>query len=166
MIPIVISVSTLEPTGGVELLLVDAYQIPTFFAETTAQGNTTMSIPDDSTDELSAMSDGLITSGTAETLHDFRTDANYTVATTGTLRLVVQVISAAANIQFKVWKSTSVDSATGTTVYDFTDSTNLDSGQTFTTPILDFSVTAADFINVEAIGGNISFARAWIVEKP
>jgi len=166
MIPTVISVSILEPAGGVELFLVDAYQIDNFFAEAAATGNVIMSIPDDSTDELVAVSDGAITSGTTETLHNLRTNVNYTVVATGTLRLVVQVVSGAANIQFKVWKSTSLDSATGTTVYDFTNAGDLDSGQAFTTPILDFSVTAADFINVEAIGGNITSVKAWIIEKP
>jgi len=163
----VISVSILEAVdAGVELLLAEAYQIPQFFSEPTSQGNVLMSIPDDATDHLITVSDLGIASGTTESLHDLRTGGNYTVTTTGNLKLAVQVTSGSATIQFKVWKSTTIDSATGTTVYNFTNTTLLNANDLFTTPILEFSVTAADLINVEAIGGNISAVKAWIVEIP
>ena len=167
VIPIVISVSILESVGGIELLLVDAWQIPQGTAEGSTIGNLIMSIPDNATDHLIAASDGSIPTVSVESLHDIRTNTDYQVTTTGNLKLVVEVISLGTNTGFKVWKSTSADSATGTTVYDFTNIVTLDASESFTTPILEFAVTANDFINVESIntGTNIN-VRAWIVEIP
>ncbi len=152
--------------GGLELFLVDAYQIPQYLAEVNAQGNVIMSIPDDATDHLTALSDGTIAGSTVESLHDIRTNANYKVAATGNLRLVVQAISNGLNTFFKIWKSTTADSATGTTVYDFTNAVTLDTSELFTTPILEFAVTANDFINVENLGASAMSVRAWIIEIP
>lgn len=152
-------------SGGIELLLVDAWQIPQGFAIAGNIGNIIMSIPDNATDHLTAISDGSIPGTVVESLHDLRTNTNYQVTTTGNMKLAVEITTTGANGFFKVWKSTLADSATGTPVYDFTNTATFDTGA-FTTPILEFAVTANDFINIENLGASSVNARAWIVEIP
>ena len=161
--------TSLSTGGGIELLLAESYQIPNWFAETVASGNSghiIMSIPDDATDHLVA-THGLINATTKSVL-DLRTGSAYQVTTTGQLKLVIECsTSGTNNITFKIWKSTSLDSATGTTVYDFTNSTAFDSGEVHTTPILKFDVTANDYINVQTtIANGIGGVKAWLVEIP
>ena len=72
----------------------------------------------------------------------------------------------ATDAKFKVWQSTTADSASGSTVYDF-NGTELDASEPFTTPVLNFTVTVNDYINVEYVSGasNIT-VTAWFVEFP
>lgn len=171
--PIVFFPSILPSDGDTEtntvLGLVDAYHIPTHFAENSgvSEGTTAMSIPDDATNHLIATQGAI--SATTKSLLNLRTGSAYQVGTTGSLKLVVKVINASgpANVTFKVWKSTSLDSATGTTVYDFTNSTDLDSGEAVTTPVLVFTVNTNDYINIQTTASSgISGVKAWIVEFP
>lgn len=155
-------------TGDQELLLAESYQIPNWFTEPTSTGNVgniIMSIPDDATDHLIAISESI--SAATKSLHDLRTDTNYQVSSTGQLKLVVLITAGIANVTFKIRKHTVPDSAGGTVVYDFTNTTSLDSNDLITTPILNFDVTANDYISIETpTTSGITRAKAWIVEIP
>lgn len=152
--------------GGIELLLAEAYQIPVFFSETSSnqQGNILMSVPDNATDHGILISDGNIT--TVESLHLVKTNANYQVTDTGNLKIVLRVTASSNGTTFKVYNHTVADTAAGTTIYTYSDTSRLNTNDIFTTEVIEKPVTANDFINVEATAGTISAVEAWFVEKP
>ena len=131
------------------------------------QSKILMSVPDNATAHGTLKIDGNVTASNTGSLHLIQTNSNYHVTSTGRLKLVVQVRASLASMTFKVWKSTSVDSATGTTIYDMTNST-LAGSDTITTHVLDVAVTANDYINIENNNGsgNLNTIRAWFVEYP
>ena len=166
MFPVVQTYTIEVPGGGIELLLAEAFQIPVFLSESTAnqEGNVIMSIPDNATDSGYLVSDGAIT--TAESLHLLKTNANYQVTTTGNIKLVLQITSGSAGTSFTVYTHSVADTAAGTTIYTYSDTTLLGNNEVFTTEVIEVAVTANDFINVEADSGSISAVKAWFVEKP
>ena len=129
------------------------------------QSKILMSVPDNATAHGTLKIDGSVSASNAGSLHLIQTNANYQVASTGRLKLVVQVRTSLASMTFKVWKSTSADSAIGTTIYDMTNST-LSGSDIITTHVLDVPVTANDYINIENNNGSgaLNTIRTWYAE--
>jgi len=172
MIIPVMGASILEPIGGLELFLVDAVQVPNFFATTLSIGNILVGTEKNNAVIKKLKQTGnLSVAGTSLSVHDQATDTDYKTPVSGTTKIILIITTSAAgsNITFKVWEHTVADTTpTGTPEYDFSNSGPLDSSDSQTTRIM--TGFAADrFVNVELesiTAGSITDVQGWVVEIP
>jgi len=172
VLPVVISVSILESVGGIELLLVDAVQVPNHFASATAEGNILVGTEKDNAVIKKLTQETPNTSvGTSLSMHDQSTNTDYQTPASGTTKiiLIVTASSVATDLEFKVWDHTVADTTPGgTPEYDFSNTTQLDANEKQTTlKMTGFGTSKFVNVELEAAGaGGIFKVEGWAVEIP
>ena len=171
MFPITVLGTIPIPQGGIELLLVEAVQVPAYYATSAATGNILISVPDGAVVKKLVQEDTNTSVGTALSMHLQSTNADYQTPSTGTTKIILVVGSTGvgSNNEFKVHGHTSADAVGGTTHYDFSNTTALDASQFQTTDIMTGFGTS-EFVNVELEattgGGGIILVEGWAIEIP